>query len=135
MSDVHFLVSHENPDHVKPILFPAPSVAINPALRRLREFPLFFTMHGFDGITERITAARFYLYKRDHSIPLHHEIDIAVAGTISPRDRSPSTPLEPARSDAFAEFTEVVRCVGHSAMIARTALATVTELFRGGANG
>ena len=79
MSDVYFLVSHEHADDVKSILFPGPSVAVDPRLRRFCEFPLFPAMHGFDGITERITAARFYFDKRDHSAPLHHEIDIAVS--------------------------------------------------------
>jgi hypothetical protein len=119
MSDVYFLVSHEHPDDIKSVLFPAPSVAVDPSLSRFREFPLFSPMHGFDGITERITAARFYFDKRDHSTPLHHEIDIAMPRAISSCDRPPSTPLEPARSDAFAEFTEVVRCFGHAVRIPR----------------
>ena len=70
-------LAHQNTDHIEPIRLTAPSVSVNPTLRRLHEFPLLATVHRFNRIAKLVAVARLYFHEGDHPFALGHDIDIA----------------------------------------------------------
>mgnify|MGYP001271707478 CR=1 FL=1 len=83
------------------------------------ELPLLSEVHRLDRRAELIAPAGFHLDKRDVTLALHDQIDIAMSTAKSMRDHTPSVATHPARRNTFAQQPKRLSLFGHGPMIMR----------------
>ena len=115
---------------VKAIVLARTAVAVYPCLRGFRELTLFPAVDRLHRGTKCLTGARFHLDKRDQTIALSNHVDVATAGTKPSKKNLPAGLLQPARGDAFSEFAEGVRRLGHASKLGTATHGNVTVLSR-----
>jgi hypothetical protein len=109
------------------------SVAVDPDVGAAGEFALFLEVHGFDGITELISAPRFHFDERDGVVAFGDEVDIAMAVAESARENAIAVFDEPSFGDAFAECAELLIVLAHGRQARGDRLLGVTVFLRASA--
>jgi hypothetical protein len=96
----------ENPDDVEAIGVRDPSVTGDPDTGGAAQLLLLPPVDGFDRTAEPIAASSLHLHERHHTVPLDHEIDVAVPGPEAALDHTPPTPPEPPLRDPLPQLAE-----------------------------
>ena len=106
MAHSYFGALQQHADHIEPIRLRLPSVAIDPDQGRALQFPLFAPVNCLDRTAELRATAGFHLNKRHQTIPLHHEIDVAMTVSKPTLHHAPAATPEPSLRDSFSELAK-----------------------------
>jgi hypothetical protein len=106
VADPDPLAFDQDPHDVEPIGVRNPAMTGNPDAGGASQLLLLPPVDGFDRTAEPIAASSLHLHERDHSIPLDHEIDVAMPGPEAALDHSPPTPPEPSLRDPLPQLAE-----------------------------
>lgn len=106
MTDSDALAVDQHSHNVETVELALASVTIDPRCCGARQFTLLTPVDRFDRITEVGAVPRFDFHESDQSTALDNEIDIAAPRAEAALKDAPPCPLEPARRDTLAQYTE-----------------------------
>lgn len=106
MADPNDGAVHQHADHVESVRLRLPAVAIDPDHCGSLQLFALPVVNRLYGATELRSATGFDLHERHRAIPLHDQIDIAVAIPKPSLDDAPPAPSEPPLRYPFPEFPQ-----------------------------
>ena len=106
VADPDALALDQNADHVEPIGVVRPAMAGHPDARRASQLFLFPPVDRFDRSAEPVAAPRLDLDERHYSIPLDHEIDVAMPGAEPALHDAPPALPKPSLRDPLPQLAE-----------------------------
>jgi hypothetical protein len=102
----YFGALEQHADHIEPVRLRLPPVAIDPDQGRALQFPLFAPVNCLNRTAELRATAGFHLNKSDQTIPLDHEIDVAMSVAEAALHYAPPTPTKPSLRDSLSELAK-----------------------------
>ena len=106
VADSDALALDEDPDDVEPVGIVRAAMARDPDARRTPQLFLLSPVDGFHRTAEPIAAPSLDLDERHHSIPLDHEIDVAMPRAEAALHDPPPALPKPSLRDPLPQLAE-----------------------------
>ena len=106
VADPHALALDQDPDDVEAVGVVQPAMAGDPDSRRASQLFLFPPVDRFYRTAEPIAAPSLDLDERHHSIPLDHEIDVAMPRAEAALHDPPPALPKPSLRDPLSQLAE-----------------------------
>lgn len=106
MADPNCGAIDQHADHVEPVIIRVPSVPVDPhhgGALQLLALPIVDRLHRSSEVRP---FACLDFNKCDRAIPLHDQIDVAVAAAKAPLDYPPTALTKPTLRDSLSELPE-----------------------------
>jgi hypothetical protein len=106
VADPNFGAVQQYADHIEPIELRLPPVAVDPDERRALQLLAFPIVDCLDRTAKLRALPSLDLDKCNNSIPLHDQIDVAMAALEASLDNPPTAPPKPPLRYSLSELAE-----------------------------